>query len=173
MFAEKERFMQQTEQISGCVERIVFRNEENGWTVLDLQGDDGTVYKTVGVMPMVYPGLLLQAQGEFVEHPSFGTQFRVDRYEQSLPSAVPAILRYLASGAVKGVGLSLAARIVQKFGADSLRIMEEDPAQLAKIRGITAEKARKIGEAFSRQKTLRSWRTRLKNSSPLRGLSSV
>ncbi|MBR7092268.1 MAG: ATP-dependent RecD-like DNA helicase [Clostridia bacterium] len=147
--------MQQKEQISGCVERIVFRNEENGWTVLDLQRDDGTVCKAVGVMPLVYPGLMLQAYGAFTEHPSFGEQFQVERYEQSLPSTVPAILRYLASGAVKGVGLSLAARIVQKFGADSLRILEEDPLQLAKIRGITEEKARKIGEAFSRQKTLR------------------
>lgn len=145
----------QQEQLYGCVERVVFRNEENGWSVLDVEDEEGQEHKVVGVMPTVFPGLMLQATGEFVEHPSFGKQFRVDSYEQFLPSAVPAILRYLASGAVKGVGAALAARIVQKFGADSLRIMEQDPMQLASIKGITAQKARQLGKDFAKQRALR------------------
>lgn len=143
-----------TETLSGTVEHIVFTNEENGWTVLEL--DTGKDLETVvGTFPQVQVGEQLRLQGGFVEHKSFGRQFKATAYESRLPTDAVAILRYLSSGAVKGVGPATATRIVDRFGADSLRILEEEPERLAQIKGITLEKARKMGESFCAQFGLR------------------
>ncbi len=143
-----------TEALSGTVEHIVFTNEENGWTVLEL--DTGKDLETVvGTFPQVQVGEQLRLQGGFVEHKSFGRQFKATAYESRLPTDATAILRYLSSGAVKGVGPATAMRIVEHFGADSLRILEEEPERLTQIKGITLEKARKMGESFCAQFGLR------------------
>ncbi len=141
-------------QLNGTVEHIVFTNEENGWTVLELDTGD-TLETVVGTFPTVQVGEQLRLQGDYVEHPSFGRQFKATACESSLPTDATAILRYLASGAVRGIGPSTAARIVDRFGADSLRVLEEQPEELAKIKGISLKKAREMGQSFCAQFGLR------------------
>ncbi len=138
------------EQLNGTVEHIVFCNDDNGWTVLELDTGD-TVETVVGVLPRVQVGEMLRLQGGWTEHPSFGRQFKATACESSLPTDASAILRYLASGAVKGIGPVTAARIVDRFGADTLRILEEEPHELAKIKGISLSKAREMGQSFCSQ----------------------
>ncbi len=145
---------QELEQLAGTVEHIVFVNEENGWTVLEL--DTGTTMETVvGVLPQVQAGETLRLAGAWTEHPSFGRQFKATACESSLPTDATSILRYLASGAVKGIGPSTAAKIVDRFGSESLRILEEQPEELAKIKGISLSKAREMGHSFAAQFGLR------------------
>ncbi len=144
----------QLEELCGSVERIVFRNEENGWTVLELESGE-ELHKVVGVLPMAGAGEQLKLMGRWVEHPSFGHQFRAEHCEHYLPTGSSAILRYLSSGVVKGVGTATAVRIVEKFGDDTLRVMEEEPHRLSEIKGISPAKAQKIGEEFASQFGLR------------------
>lgn len=141
-------------EFSGIVERIVYRNDENGWTVLELENED-ELHKVVGTLPAVQVGEILRMTGEWVEHPKFGRQFRVSACEHSLPADTESIFRYLASGAVKGVGPSTAAALVGKFGGDTLRIIEEEPERLAEIKGITAKRAEKIAQEYREQFGLR------------------
>ena len=142
------------DSLCGCVERVVFRNEDNGWTVLEL-GTEDELHKVVGVLPEIHVGEQLKLLGAWVDHPSFGPQFRAEHCETRLPSDAAAILRYLASGAVKGIGASTAAKIVEKFGAETLDILEREPGRLAEIRGISPAKAKKMGEEFAAQFGLR------------------
>lgn len=150
---EREQSIQQ-EQLTGTVEHIVFCNDDNGWTVLELDTGD-SIETVVGVLPRVQVGESLRLQGAWTDHPSFGRQFKATACESTLPTDETAILRYLASGAVKGIGPATAARIVDRFGADALRILEEDPQELAKIKGITLAKAREMGQSFCAQFGLR------------------
>lgn len=146
---------QETQQtLAGTVEHIVFCNEDNGWTVLELDTGEDLV-TVVGTFPQVSAGEQLRLQGDWTEHPSFGRQFKATACESSLPTDQAAILRYLASGAVRGIGPSTAARIVDRFGADSLRILEQEPEELAKIKGISLSKAREMGKSFCSQFGLR------------------
>ena len=148
---EQERNLQ---QLTGTVDHIVFCNDDNGWTVLEL--DTGNTIETVvGVLPRVQVGESLRLQGGWTDHPSFGRQFKATACESTLPTDEAAILRYLASGAVKGIGPATAARIVDRFGADSLRILEEEPHELAHVKGITLAKAREMGQNFCAQFGLR------------------
>ena len=142
------------QQITGMVDHIVFCNEDNGWTVLELDTKDSIV-TVVGTFPQVQVGETLRVQGSWVNHPSFGPQFKATASESTLPTDATAILRYLASGAVKGIGPATAARIVDRFGADALRILEEEPQELAKIKGISLSKAREMGQSFCAQFGLR------------------
>ena len=102
--------------MEGTVERVVFRNDQNGWTVLDVSAAGG-LHKVVGVMPDVQTGESVKLQGEWVDHPQFGVQFRADSYEHSLPQDADGVLRYLSSGAIKGVGVATAAAIGKEFAA--------------------------------------------------------
>ncbi len=140
--------------LSGIVERIVFCNDENGWTVLEVESDE-ELHKVVGTLPTIQAGELLRLTGEWVEHPKFGRQFRVSAYEHSLPADTESIFRYLASGAVKGIGPATAAALVEAFGGDTLRIMEEEPERLAQIKGITPTRAQKIAKEYREQFGLR------------------
>ena len=142
------------ETLSGKVERVVFHNADNGWTVLDLDAGE-TLEKVVGVFADIHVGEELQMQGNFVEHQKFGRQFQMQRYVSTLPTDTISVLRYLSSGAVRGIGPSTAARVIDKFGDDTLRILEEEPLRLAEVRGITREKAKKLGEEFHAQSGLR------------------
>ena len=144
----------QLDQLIGSVERIVFRNEDNGWTVIEL--DDGQeLHKVVGVLPMVGVGETLRLLGGWVEHPSFGVQFRAEYCERHLPTDEDAILQYLSSGAVKGIGQATAIRIVEKFGSSALEVMEKEPERLTEIKGISPAKAQKIAEEYAAQFGLR------------------
>ena len=138
------------EQLTGTVDHIVFCNDDNGWTVLELDTGN-TVETVVGVLPRVQVGETLRLQGGWTDHPSFGRQFKATACESTLPTDAAAILRYLASGAVKGIGPATAARIVDRFGVDTFRILEEEPHELAKIKGISLSKAREMGQSFCSQ----------------------
>ncbi len=151
---EKREKAENWQELCGTVERVVFRNDDNGWTVLELEAED-ELHKVVGVLPTVHTGEHLRLLGSWVEHQSFGVQFRAEHCETRLPTSAAAILRYLSSGAVKGIGPSTAARIVEKFGDETLDILEREPQRLAELRGISADKARKIGEAYASQFGLR------------------
>lgn len=142
------------QMLSGVVERVVFRNDQNGWTVLELESEE-EYHKVVGTLPAIQAGEYLQLTGEWVEHPRFGRQFRVQAYEHTLPTDTDSIFRYLASGAIKGVGPVTAAAIVQAFGADTLQIIEEEPERLVEIRGITSARAQKISAEYREQFGLR------------------
>lgn len=136
------------EKLHGVVESITFRNEENGWTVLDLDSG-GELITVVGELPEIYPGEELHLMGGWVQHPSFGQQFKAEVCERDLPASASAILRYLSSGAVKGIGSATAAKLVLQFGEDTLNIIETEPEKLTKIRGITPAKARAISEDYA------------------------
>ena len=118
--------MSEKEKVEGYVEHIIFRNEENGYTVLNLSMK-GRELTCVGTLPMIGEGELIEASGDYIEHAAYGKQFRIESYETKVPQDSVALERYLGSGAIKGVGAALAARIVRRFGDDTLRIIEEEP----------------------------------------------
>lgn len=143
------------EWLCGSVDRIVFRNDQNGWTVLDLETETDGIRKVVGELPMVAVGETVKLKGEWVEHPTFGKQFRATMCERYLPTDTTAIYRYLSSGTLKGIGPSLAMKIVQTFGDGALTVIEKEPRRLAQISGISMRKAEEIGESFAAQFGLR------------------
>lgn len=132
-------------EIIGSVEQIVFRNETNGYTVLKISTEDDII-TAVGIMPLASVGEELRLVGKFKEHPSFGQQFAVDAYERFMPTTSKAILKYLSSGSVKGIGPVLATRIVETFGENTLEIMQKEPKRLCSIKGITKSKAESISK---------------------------
>lgn len=142
------------ENVSGIIGHIIFRNEDNGYTVFSLDRD-GEELTCVGFFADIREGTGIEAYGRFTEHLSYGTQFKVDRYEYRPPETAEAMETYLASGAVKGIGKALAARIVRRFGADTLRILEEEPERLSEVKGISMRKAREIGEVAAEQAGMR------------------
>ncbi|MCR4787278.1 MAG: ATP-dependent RecD-like DNA helicase [Lachnospiraceae bacterium] len=143
------------ENITGHVDHIIYENKENGYTVLLLIDDDQQELVCVGTMPGLDTGIKLKLKGDFVEHHTYGTQLKVSSYEEILPEDTEEIERYLASGAIKGIGQSLAARIVRKFGKDTFRIMEEEPERLAEIKGISSRIAQEIGSQVYEKRELR------------------
>lgn len=142
------------EKRSGYVDHIVFRNEENGYTVFVLISGEEEI-TCVGVFSDISEGENIEAKGEFSEHPSYGRQFKVLSFEEKEPEDEMAIERYLGSGAIRGVGMALAARIVRKFKEDTFRIIEEEPERLAEVKGISARKAKEIAAQVSEKKDLR------------------
>lgn len=129
--------------IKGFVEHIIYRNAANGYTVLNLLvGEDETT--CVGFFGSMDQGETIEAQGNFTTHPVYGEQFKIEQYKIVPPDDVVSIERYLGSGAIKGVGEALAARIVKRFGTDTYRIIGEEPERLAEIKGISERKAREI-----------------------------
>ncbi len=143
------------EMLCGSVDRIVFRNMQNGWTVLDLETESDGIQKVVGELPLVSVGETVRLQGEWGEHATFGKQFRATACERYLPTDTTAIYRYLASGTIKGIGPALAMKIVQTFGEGALTVMEKEPRRLSQISGISVKKAEAIGEEFAAQFGLR------------------
>ena len=141
-------------EYKGYVEHIIYRNEENTYTVFELQCEDGLLTCT-GFPPAISEGESCLVAGEVVQHAVYGEQFKVQTYRAIPPENAQAMLRYLASGAVKGIGQALAARIVKKFGDDTLRIMDEEPERLAEIKGISDRKAREIAAVVSEKRELR------------------
>ena len=134
--------------IEGAVDTVVFQNEENGYTVLHLLTDEGEVVTVVGCIPFAAAGESMTITGVWVNHPTYGPQLTAELVERRMPQDEESIVCYLASGVLKGVGPSTAARLVDKFGAGTLRIIEEEPEKLTTIKGITAKKAMEISAAF-------------------------
>ena len=145
---------QELELLEGSVSAVIYQNEENGYTILklDIHGEEVTV---VGAIAGAAPGEFLSVRGRWTRHPTYGPQMKAEIVERRLPQGLKEVFHYLASGAVKGVGKATARQIVEEFGEDALAVIEEDPDQLTKIKGITQRRARKIGEAFRQQMGVR------------------
>ena len=142
------------EEIKGYVEHIVYRNEDNGYTVFHLNNEDGEV-TCVGNFHFIEEGELLRMEGEYTTHKLYGLQFAVQTSEVCEPEDLVSIERYLGSGAIKGVGAALAGRIVKKFREDTFRIIEEEPERLAEVKGISERKAREIAVQAEEKEDLR------------------
>lgn len=141
---------QETEQIKGTVEHITYQNGQNGYTVATLRsGSARTVI--VGTLPFVNEGECGKFTGRYIVHPTYGRQFQVSAFERTAPETAAAILRYLSSGAIRGVGPATAQRIVEKFGDSALDIIQNRPAELASIKGISLEKALNISLEYEKQ----------------------
>ncbi len=143
------------EKITGVVEEVTFQNDTNGWTVIDLSVDN-QLLTAVGVMPGINAGETVTLTGTYTVHPSFGRQFKVSAFSRSMPETIDQIFKYLASGVIRGIGPKKATSIVEKFGADTLYILENESERLASIKGISQEQATAIGEEFKRQSALRT-----------------
>ena len=136
-------------ELSGTVEHVVYHNDKNQYTVLEMAAGEELV-TVVGEFPFVSEGEELQVYGGWDTHPSFGQQFKAQTFERARPATAAAMMKYLASGAVKGVGPATARRIVETFGEKALEVMEREPERLSQIKGITKEKAQSIGEELKR-----------------------
>ncbi|MBQ9748008.1 MAG: ATP-dependent RecD-like DNA helicase [Clostridia bacterium] len=142
--------------IEGMVERIIYQNEENGYTICELLAPSDELFVLVGSMPYLCEGETISALGNWTMHPNFGRQFKVEYYEKQLPATAAMILKYLASGAIKGIGPSTAKKIVDQYGDDTLDVLENHPEWLADVPGISARKAKAIGETFRTQFGMRN-----------------
>ena len=141
--------------IAGTISHVVFHNEENGYTVLRLVTSDGEAVTVVGTIPCAAPGEDLVVTGRWVSHPVHGDQVEARQVERHMPTTENEILCYLASGIIKGVGPATADRMVQRFGESTLRVLEEEPELLTKIKGITPRRAKEIGESYRYQTGMR------------------
>ena len=142
-------------QLKGTVERIIYCNEDNGYTVMDVGLEDDVV-TACGVMPYIGEGDALILWGNWVHNPKYGRQFKVEQYERDMPADSTAILRYLSSRAIKGIGPKLAERIVTRFGDETLDVLENHPEWLSDIQGISRKKAEEISEDFKAKAGIRS-----------------
>lgn len=142
------------EVISGYVDHIVFRNNDNGYTVMVMICDEEEL-TCVGIFSDIAEGECIEVHGEYTEHPTYGRQFAVKSFEEKAPQDELAIERYLGSGAIKGIGIALAARIVRRFKEDTFRIIEEEPERLAEVKGISQRKAMEIADQVNEKRDLR------------------
>ncbi|MBQ3216030.1 MAG: ATP-dependent RecD-like DNA helicase [Oscillospiraceae bacterium] len=140
--------MTELEIIQGTIGAVVFHNHENGYAVLRLRCQDGSTVTVVGTIPLPAVGERLMVTGRWSAHQSYGKQFEAEFLERMLPQTTPEIISYLSSRIIKGIGPKTAARIVERFGEQTLQIMEREPMRLAEISGINAAKAKAIGEEF-------------------------
>ena len=145
-----------SECVTGYIDHIIFRNEDNGYTVMVLKGvKDEDELTCVGTFPVITQGASIEAEGNFIQHPVYGKQFQAVRLTEKMPEDAMAMERYLGSGAIKGIGAALAGRIVRHFGSDTLRIVEEEPERLAEIKGISEKKAHEIAIQIAEKSEMR------------------
>ena len=142
------------EALKGFVEHIIYKNPENGYAVLNVLSGESEITCT-GIFTHIDEGEYIEAEGNFIEHAVYGTQFKMESFKIVAPEDSFAIERYLGSGAIKGIGVALASRIVKHFGDDTFRIIEEEPHRLAEIKGISSKKAREIAEQVEEKKYVR------------------
>ncbi len=142
------------EVIQGYIERIVYRNSDNGYTVMELVADNEEI-TCVGIFHFINEGEYIEVQGDYTSHQTYGKQFNVKEYEIIVPEDEISMIRYLGSGAIKGIKIATATKIVNKFKRDTFRIMEEEPERLAEIKGITLKKAMEISEQMEEKKDMR------------------
>ncbi len=143
-------------RLSGSVEHVIYANEENGYCICDFGTEENELLTITGTIAYVAEGDVMTLYGRWVHNPKYGRQFKVERYEKQLPADKASILRYLSSGAVKGIGPKTAQRIVETFGEESFDVIENHPEWLADVRGITVQKARAISEDFCNKAGIRS-----------------
>ncbi len=143
------------EELTGYVENIIFRNADNGYTVMEFAADE-MLTTCVGLFPVINEGENLIVRGEYTNHPTYGKQLKVSSYDVTEPTDEASMERYLGSGAIKGIGPKLATRIVQTFGADTFRIIEEEPERLAEVKGISRVKAMEISDQIVSTRDIRN-----------------
>ncbi|MBR5322477.1 MAG: ATP-dependent RecD-like DNA helicase [Clostridia bacterium] len=143
-------------EIAGTVEHIIYQSEESGYTVCEVATENNELFTVVGEMPFLGVGEMIKAVGKWTLHQTFGRQFRVEYYEKELPATENAILKYLSSRAIKGIGPSIALKIVGQYGVDSFDVIENHPEWLAEIPGISLKKAKAMSDDFKMQFGLRS-----------------
>lgn len=136
------------ETIQGTVGSVIYSSQDSGYTVCEIEGEDGLPVVIVGTLPYVGEGDIICATGKWTTHPNYGRQFRVESYEKQFPTSKAEILRYLSSGAIAGIGPKTAARIVEKFEEDTFEVLEFHPEWLAELPGISRQKADKMSESF-------------------------
>lgn len=145
-----------SETVTGYIDHVIFRNEDNGYTVMVLKGmEEERELTCVGTFPAITQGGAIEASGNYTTHPVYGKQFQIASYVEKMPEDALAMERYLGSGAIKGIGAALAARIVRRFGDDTMRIVEEEPERLAEIKGISEKKAMEIAEQMTEKADMR------------------
>ncbi len=147
--------LKKTEEIRGTIENVIYRNENNDYTVLEISDADANLITAVGIIPMAFEGERVVLRGTYSFHKEFGRQFCFESFEKSMPEDVDGILQYLSSRSVKGVGPVTALKIVNKFGSESFDVIENHPEWLADIPGITMKKAAAISESFREQTGIR------------------
>jgi len=143
-------------RLFGSVEHVIYQNEENGYSICDFSTDRGELFTIVGIMPDVGEGDSLSISGKWVNNSKYGRQFRVESCEKKMPVGSVAILRYLSSGAIRGIGPKTARRIVDLYGDETFEVMEKHPEWLAEIPGITRKRAREIAEDFRKKAGIRA-----------------
>ena len=145
------------QRLEGEIERVIYTNEENGYTICDMAvSDDGEIITVVGIMPMIGVGDHLSVYGKWTHNPKYGRQFSATQYERVMPADTASMLRYLASRAIKGIGPKMAQRIIEEFGEDSFDVIENHPEWLASIKGISMKTALVAQESFKEQAGIRS-----------------
>lgn len=144
-----------SEHLYGIAEETVFRKEDSGFTVLDISTEDGELITVVGVLPDIASGENVHFIGRWDTHQTFGRQFRAEACERTMPGTAAQMLKYLSSGAVKGIGPVIAAKIVEAFGEDAFDVIENNPDKLAKIRGISLDMAKRVSKQFAEQSAVR------------------
>ena len=147
--------MASKETLKGTIENLVYRNEKNDYTVMEIVTDDDDLVCAVGIIPMSFEGEIVTLRGQWTYHKEFGKQFAFDSFEKTLPDDVDGIFKYLSSGTIKGIGPVTALKIVNRFGRDSFDVIEHRPEWLADIPGITRKKAAAISESFREQAGIR------------------
>lgn len=144
------------ECVTGYIDHVIFRNEDNGYTVFVMKGVKGQEELTcVGNFPVLSQGATIEASGSYINHHIYGKQFQITSFVEKMPEDALAMERYLGSGAIKGIGAALAARIVRHFGEDTMRIVEEEPERLAEVKGISEKKAREIAAQTAEKADMR------------------
>ena len=145
-----------SETVTGYIDHVIFRNDDNGYTVMVLKGlEEEKELTCVGTFPAITQGASIEAMGNYITHPVYGKQFQISSYVEKMPEDALAMERYLGAGAIKGIGAALAARIVRRFGNDTMRIVEEEPERLAEIKGISEKKALEIAEQMTEKADMR------------------
>ena len=147
-----------SESITGYIDHIIFRNEDNGYTVMVLKGvSEEDELTCVGSFPVVTQGASVELEGNFTQHPVYGKQFQAVRLTEKMPEDALAMERYLGSGAIKGIGAALAGRIVRHFGDDTFQIVENEPERLSEVKGISEKKAREIAMQIAEKSAMKEF----------------
>ena len=145
-----------SETVTGYIDHVIFRNEDNGYTVMVLKGmEEGQELTCVGTFPAITQGVSIEASGNYTTHPVYGKQFQISSYVEKMPEDALAMERYLGSGAIKGIGAALAGRIVRHFGDDTFQIVENEPERLSEVKGISEKKAREIAMQIAEKSDMR------------------
>lgn len=142
--------------VTGKVEEIVYSNEDNGYTVCCIDSDEEGIFIATGYMPFISDGESVALSGGWVTHPDYGEQFKAEYCETIMPTDEEAITRYLSSGIIPGIREATAKKLVQYFGCDTLNIMLSDPERLSEIKGVSKDRAKKIGEEFARRQSMQN-----------------